>query len=263
VVAHPDDEILWFSSIISQVSEVIVCFLAQPSHPKVTEGRRAVLANYALTTVSTLGIEEADVYDRGRWPDAEPSPIGVELGGTGSHTANRRYRENFTRLTEELGRRLAGFDTVFTHNPWGEYGHEEHVQVYRAVRSVQTRLGFALWCSAYTGSRSHGLMARCLDGVGIESITLDTDIPFARDVAARYKEHGAWTWFDDYAWPARESFLRLTAAGRGVAPPAVAPLSYLSMGLPRGALADRSLRSLARKAGRYLPRASRDPVNPI
>jgi LmbE family N-acetylglucosaminyl deacetylase len=247
VVAHPDDEILWFSSIISLVSSVIVCFLGQPDRPKLARGRRAVLESYPLATVAFLGLEEAGVFGKARWPHAEPSPQGLELTG-GCHLGNRRYRENFVRLTEVLSPCLSRCDAVFTHNPWGEYGHEEHVQVYRAVHALQRPLGFDLWCSAYVGSHSRELMARSLDRAAIESMTLDTQIALAREMAARYKENGAWTWFDDYAWPEREFFLRLTRVGARPGSVPVVPLNYLGMDMPRPDLADRTLRSLARKA---------------
>jgi LmbE family N-acetylglucosaminyl deacetylase len=248
VVAHPDDEILWFSSIISQLAGVIVGFLGQPGRPKVALGRQSVLANYPLDHVSSLELEVADVYDRARWPSPDPAPEGLALDGNRDGEVRARYLANHGRLVEALRHRLAGFNVVFTHNPWGEYGHEEHVQVYRAVRRAQAELGFELWTSAYVGTRSHELMTRCLDGADIESMTLETDVILARDVAERYKENGVWTWFDDYRWPERETFLRITP-GR-CATPAVVPLTYLNMDRPRVALLDRSLRDLARKIGR-------------
>jgi len=211
-----------------------------------------------LAGFTSLGLDEADVFDLARWPEPEPCPAGLALGKARVAATEPRYRENFTRLTDTLGGCLAGFDAVFTHNPWGEYGHEEHVQVYRAVRHVQESLGFDLWCSAYVGSRSHSLMARCLDGTRVESITLDTDAAFARAVAAHYKEHGVWTWFDAYVWPERESFLRLTPGAGGRAGMQSAPLNYLDMGAPMVSLADRSLRSLARRAGERLSLANRN-----
>ena len=260
VVAHPDDEILWFSSIISHVAQVMVCFLAHPTRPKLTRGRQSVLGNFPLGTVSTLGLEEADVYDRARWSDPELTEYGVAFDGGRNRDANRRYRANYTRLTAELGRRLVGFDSVFTHNPWGEYGHEEHVQVYHAVRQAQAKLGFTLWSSSYAGSRSHALMARCLDGADIESITLDTNTELAQDIAARYKAGDAWTWFDGYRWPEHESFLRITRDGRATSTPRAVPLNYLEMGMPTVSLGDQSLRSMARKVRRFWKR-QRAPVD--
>lgn len=255
VAAHPDDEVLWFSSIVTRVARTYICYLGNPNRPALGRGRKAALDAPPLADFASLGLDEADVYDLARWPDPDPTPAGLALDKARDAATQNRYRHNFARLTEELAGRLAGFDTVFTHNPWGEYGHEEHVQVYRAVRQVQDRLGFRLWCSAYAGSRSQALMARCLAGARVESVTLDTDAGFARQVAQRYKENGVWTWFDDYVWPERESFLRFIPPGAGRHAPRPIPLNYLEMGRPPVPLADRTLRGLARKLRSRLPLA--------
>ena len=34
VVAHPDDEILWFSSILASVDHVILCYLGELVNPE-------------------------------------------------------------------------------------------------------------------------------------------------------------------------------------------------------------------------------------
>ncbi len=258
VAAHPDDEVLWFSSVVNRVDKVFICFMDNPTRPGLGRGRRAALAQLPLDSFVCLGLDEADVYDLARWPDPDLTPAGVVLDKAGDNVTQRRYRDNFVRLTEQLARRLAGYDTVFTHNPWGEYGHEEHVQVYRAVRHVQNQLGFQLWCSSYTGSRASTLMARCLSGARVEAITLETDADFAHVAAARYKEQAVWTWPDGYVWPRQESFLRFipqSGEGSGIEP---VPLNYLEMGKPIVSLPDRTLRSLARKLVRRLPLAAPD-----
>ena len=45
VVAHPDDEALWFSSIAGKVERLIVCFLEVDGRPDVTAGRRRAAAS--------------------------------------------------------------------------------------------------------------------------------------------------------------------------------------------------------------------------
>jgi LmbE family N-acetylglucosaminyl deacetylase len=253
VVAHPDDEVLWFSAVVSRVARVFICFLGNVHRAGLGRGRGAALDQDPLRDFVCLGLDEADVYDLARWPDPTPSPAGVALPKARDAATRRRYQENFTRLTQELAHRLAGYDTVFTHNPWGEYGHEEHVQVYRAVRQVQGQLGFRLWCSSYAATRSAGLLARCLHGAHVRALTLPTDTDFAQLAAARYREAGVWTWAKDYVWPQQEAFLHfLPAAGAspGLSP---VPLQHLDLAPPPPALADHSLRALAQKLRRRLP----------
>lgn len=252
VVAHPDDEILWFSSIIAHVDHIIVCFVPSRSRPKLTRGRQAVLADYPVRTISALGLEEADVYNRARWPSPDHTAYGLELKRDTDKDTTRCYQNNYETLQSKLMGQLAGYRNVFTHNPWGEYGHEEHVQVYRAVESIQVALGFNLWCSNYVSSRSHTLMASVLNGAHIESFTHDTDRPLARNIAALYKTHGAWTWFDEYTWFERESFLLIKAGQLQASAVQTVPLNFLEMGLPAVSLADMPVRHLAKKLAKRI-----------
>ena len=48
VVAHPDDEVLWFSSILDKVDEVVICYLAINSKPQWTVGRQLSLAEHPV-----------------------------------------------------------------------------------------------------------------------------------------------------------------------------------------------------------------------
>jgi len=41
VVAHPDDEILWFSSVVDKVDEILFCFGDYPALPALGEGLRS------------------------------------------------------------------------------------------------------------------------------------------------------------------------------------------------------------------------------
>ena len=66
VVAHPDDEVLFFSSIIEKVDAVIVCF-GPSSNQKVTDGRRLLQNRYPLQHIEWLNIQESDVYLSANW----------------------------------------------------------------------------------------------------------------------------------------------------------------------------------------------------
>ena len=51
VVSHPDDENLWFSSILSKVDKFILCFLPVESEPVWNEVRRKTQSAYPLDNV--------------------------------------------------------------------------------------------------------------------------------------------------------------------------------------------------------------------
>jgi LmbE family N-acetylglucosaminyl deacetylase len=206
VVAHPDDENLWFSSILSRVGQILVCYLDVATDPALTSGRRESLAAYPLSGITCLGLDESDIFWGVDWSRAEETDYGLRINDR--RLSDRDYIANFPRLKVQLQEHLQGRRRVFTHSPWGEYGHPEHVQVYRAVRAVQSELGFTLWYPSYASNKSAGLMARVLASGGHESFTLPTDRALAERIADLYKQHRCWTWYPDYAWPETESFIR-------------------------------------------------------
>ena len=132
VVAHPDDEALWFSSILADVGKIVICFKDVPRYPVWTAGRDASFSAYPLSRMVHLDITEADGFWGADWKFPVETEFGLALDLVPAATP--RYEANFRQLIAELGPLLSNAANVITHNPWGEYGHVEHVQVHRAVR---------------------------------------------------------------------------------------------------------------------------------
>jgi hypothetical protein len=103
---------------------------------------------------------------------------------------------------------LKGYRNVFTHNPWGEYGHVEHVQVYRVVKELQKKMEFNLWFSNYCSNKSIGLMLTYSAGIGSKYTTLKTNQDLANSVKDLYIKNCCWTWFGNWRWSADESFIK-------------------------------------------------------
>lgn len=209
VAAHPDDEVLWASSILAKADRIVICFGDVAFEPACSEGRRRAMAAFPLPQARWLALPESVVYNSAAWPLPAERPHGLAVR-QGPHSlkgfSEARYRENFDRLREAFARDLAGFRNVVTHNPWGEYGHEEHVQVFRAVESLQHALGFTLWVSCYCSNRSDTLMRAYLPRLGIPTPPLPTDKALGARLQALYTENTCWTWPDDYIWPDQEVF---------------------------------------------------------
>ena len=146
VVAHPDDEILWASSLLAVARKIILCYGESPGYPAVGAGRRALLKEFPLETVVSLDIAESDVHLSANWAHPVETAYGIEVSRNGD-----AYAKRFHLLREALEAHLEEGDIVVTHNPWGEYGHEEHVQVHRAVADVRQRLNFRLFVTGYVG----------------------------------------------------------------------------------------------------------------
>ena len=205
VAAHPDDENLWFSSVLSKVDSIILCFLPVASSPVWTEGRRKSLADYPLENITCLELEESEVFWGADWSHPVKTEYGLEI--TDNVLPDTLYRKNYYSLVTQLRETLRGCENVFTHNPWGEYGHVEHVQVYRAVKSLQAELQFRLWYTGYVSNKSASLMAREYPTMGRNLGMMRTDKALAESIAGLYKKNECWTWYEDYEWCEYETFV--------------------------------------------------------
>ncbi|TVL99225.1 MAG: hypothetical protein CV087_18845 [Candidatus Brocadia sp. WS118] len=205
ISAHPDDEVLWFSSIFDKVGSVVVCFLECKSKPIWGHGRKRSLSAYPLKNISCLEIDESEAFNGADWKNPVITKFGLEISN--KKISDEKYRENYFKLREGLIRKLIGYYNVFTHNPWGEYGHEDHIQLYRVVKELQAEIKFNLWYSNYCSNRSFNLMLRYISGFDSEYLTLKTNKTLADSVKNLYKKNGCWTWYDDWEWFNEESFI--------------------------------------------------------
>lgn len=247
VVAHPDDEILWFSSILGECQRIIVCFgTSAGSDQSWDSGRAALIASYPMANASFLKLRESGAFEAADWKRPQESVSGLRL----RRRAGPLYERNATDLRDILETELHGAKIVVTHNPWGEYGHEEHVQVFRVLEQLQDRMGFDLLVDSYVSNRSARLMSQHrLRG---DPLVRATDRTLAEKLKIRYLEHNCWTWMDDYHWPGYEAFYRVSRAPAGCGPTAGPPVNYLT-----GEFEHSFLRKLA---GRAVPARVRSYV---
>jgi LmbE family N-acetylglucosaminyl deacetylase len=130
----------------------------------------------------------------------------MALNQPGSGEAEARYRDAYAGLVHDLSGLLAGFSDVFTHNPWGEYGHPDHVQVSRVVTTLGERLGFRTHFSNYVAPRSMRFASSFIPRLK-KGVVLEPDRALADQVKGMYVENGCWTWHADYSPPETEAFL--------------------------------------------------------
>jgi glycosyltransferase involved in cell wall biosynthesis len=208
ISAHPDDEVLWFSSVLDKVNKIVICLVNNESRPRWNIGRRKSLAAYPLKTLSVLDIDQAEVFNGGDWDNPVATEYGIEIANKMMTAQGAKYRANYEKLMQQLETYLTGCLNVFTHNPWGEYGHEEHIQVYRAVKSLQGKLKFNLWFSNYVSNKSFKLMLSHADRFHFEYASFETNKALAHDIMRIYKMHKCWTWYDHWEWYPKESFIQ-------------------------------------------------------
>ncbi len=228
VAAHPDDEMLWFTSIVKDVDSILLVYEDAWPTPELGPARARALETFPRNTIENLRLPEAATYGCADWANPQPDDFGIAFGATATlrdakHTVLRqmgmseappegiagKYQENFDVLVTAL-RRFLKFDmNVFTHNPWGEYGHEDHLQVFRAVESLRAEIGFTQWMSNYCTERTLPLAMRYFDNEEREIIQRKADKAFAEEIADCYRKAGAWTWSDQWVWFDTEHFCRV------------------------------------------------------
>lgn len=203
VVAHPDDEILWLSSVLGSADRIVFCFGDPFEKPAKAAARRAAVAEYPLRGLADLAIPESGAGFLVDWRRPQRTASGIAISDP---AAAARYEANHARLVTALRPLLSGLRAVHTHNPWGEYGHAEHIQVYRAVTELQAELGYTIWFSNYVAARSRPLAALVgLEPLWSQSREVPTDADLVRRLRRLYRQHRAWTWNASHRWPRTET----------------------------------------------------------
>jgi len=203
VVAHPDDEVLWFSSVLKECKKIVICFGDVISNTQLSNSRADLFRNYPLSNIHYINIAESGAFLSSNWDKPIENEFGIKVG-----YQKNTYTENYNSLRKRLQIILKDIKVVYTHNPWGEYGHEEHVQVYRIVASLKFELGYSIYVSGYFSDRSMNLMSKYY-GRLIHYKTSSVELSFVKNIQNVYQKYNCWTWDENYAWPENEIFFSI------------------------------------------------------
>ncbi len=210
VVAHPDDETLWLSSVIASADRIVFCYGDQFEKPKKAAARRRAVAALPLRGIVDLGIAESGALRFVDWMHPRLTAAGIEIADP---EVRSRYEHSYQMLIAGLRPALAGMRDVYTHNPWGEYGHPDHIQVHRAVAALQAELGYTIWFTNYVGAASWPLAcALSAQPYWTQRRVVQPDRAMARRLMRIYRRHGAWTWTWGHRWPAQETLYAVPPA---------------------------------------------------
>jgi hypothetical protein len=211
VVAHPDDEALWLSSALGSTDRVVFCFGDLFERPKMSTARRRAVAALPLLGLIDLKFPESGGGLSVDWTQPRLTEAGIAIADS---AAGERYAANFKALTGTLRTALAGCSSVYTHNPWGEYGHAEHIQVHRAVAALQAELGYTIWFSNYVGRASWRLAQEFAGrACWTDRRAVVPDSALARKLRDIYRRSGAWTWTRWHRWPDEEVLYAIPPSG--------------------------------------------------
>jgi hypothetical protein len=225
VVAHPDDEALWFSPVLAQADLIVVAFPRHPRRGEINAGREAVWRELGLP-VELLPVDTAPVLRRSDRTRPKLTRYGLELRDDCPAEVRSLYVSNYDRLLAAIDPFVADSEQVYTHNPWGEYGHEAHVQVWSVVSRLARERGRTVW--VWDGLSNEELLER-ESRVRLAYFTplpaalrrraLDNDLELYRRLQGLYKRHGVWTFQDDYVPPERMVYLEAVREGTLVLAP--------------------------------------------
>lgn len=166
VVAHPDDEIIWFNPGL--FDRIIITFNHCHDKPWIYEARNKAIAEHPLNN----RIDFFQLPESGFWLNR-----------------SRRFHHlyNFHCLKLLLRDYFACFKItdVFTHNALGEYGHSDHILVHDAVKYMTYEYAtIAMWAPVY-------------DDIELDSNTvcvIKTDYSLYSETKKIYERYDAWTW---------------------------------------------------------------------
>jgi LmbE family N-acetylglucosaminyl deacetylase len=246
VVAHPDDEVLWLGAAVPFARKIVMVLPGHAVNTDLAAARARAIAGYPLKSLECLPLQTAGVNEQSDRLRRRPIEYGVSLMESCPKDCAERYRTNFTSMCRMLEIYMHKGATVFAHNPWGEYGHEEHVQVNHAVMQLAQRHGCSVWAWEGFSAASQieqGVRLRAdhyPEGPisKLPSVELNVDLDMYLQIRDLYQRHGAWTWADDYLPPNPSRYIQLVRAGRGLidAEPGSSPrrAGMLTRWLPSG-----------------------------
>ncbi len=207
VVAHPDDEVLWFASILKEVNKVIFVYQDCSEAPDLGNKRAQAIAQLPYESV-TLSIPEAGTYDLAHWKHPQLSEFGLFLD---QNIASRKtilaYEKNYYSIKTQLENLIPENSTVYTHNPWGEYGHADHVQVSKVLSDLRDSLRLTLKVSPYISAQSGVLAELYTENTTMAPERRPINSDYASQIADIYKRNNCWTWASDWKWDDDEHLL--------------------------------------------------------
>ncbi len=179
IVAHPDDEILWFNPEL--FDKIFIVFLARHDKTQIAAAREAVIENHPYKE----RIELLKIPEPGYWKDPSRLPH--------LQTTIANLKSQLHVIKEKLEP-----DEIYTHNSIGEYGHTDHILVNYIVKTIFTQT--VIWTPTKNLLKNTKLtqpQAMRQHRMNIRAFLKIRDL---------YIKHSAWTWKLDYLPDEEESY---------------------------------------------------------
>lgn len=204
VVAHPDDEILFYSSILEKIDKIIFCFNDIPGDNTISSARKKAICEYPLNKVRIINLKIQE----------SKNSIAINLWKEFKNDYKKgkdfkSFTHNSIRLIKLLKSHIPKSSRVYTHNPWGEYGHIEHIQVFESVNSLKKELDLSIYVSSYFSNITIAYSNQRQGILNSRPTAYKTNKHLFSTIKKHYKKYGCWTWFNSYKLPEYESFYEI------------------------------------------------------
>ncbi len=207
IISHPDDECLFASSLLKKISTLIICFRDIPNNYEISNARKKALNSYPLKKIKVLELKISQAKETLipiNWLNIKDSRTGLKGG-----YKNKSYNTNFEKLLFKLRDLVPNNSSLVTHNPWGEYGHSEHSQVFKACFQISIERESNLYVSGYISNLSKHYALRKLHLLFPKVYKFKTNKKIFNLLRDHYIKKGCWTWYYSYDIPKMEFFYKV------------------------------------------------------
>ena len=207
IVSHPDDECLFASSILDKISTIIICYNYIPGDKKISNARQESLKNYPLKNINLISLnlsQSIKTFMPLNWLNIKENNFGL-IGGY----KRKFYSENYQKLLNNLRDIIPMNSLIISHNPWGEYGHSEHCQVFKVAFQIALEKNCDLYVDAYYSNLTRFFAMKKLHLLIPNIYRFKTNKKIYERLKKHYLNYGCWTWYKNYKLPKIEFFYRV------------------------------------------------------
>ena len=207
IVSHPDDECLFASSILDKISKIIICFNYIPGEKIISRARQKSLDNYPLKNTNMINLnlsQSIKTFMPLNWLNIKEQNYGL-IGGY----KRKSYSENYEKLLNNLRDLIPTNSLIISHNPWGEYGHSEHCQVFKAAFQIALEKESDLFVNGYYSNLTKVFATSKIHLLIPNVHRFETNRKIFMLLREHYLNYGCWTWYKDYKLPIIEYFYKV------------------------------------------------------
>lgn len=171
LIAHPDDEVIFGWPMLKEVKKIICCSsdLNNPVRTWCKDRKKALQEVGNIVGAEVICLDYNSEFYRA---DARNGDLW--------------------KMTSEIMSLLQSVELIYTHNPWGEYGHLDHVLVHQIARASGKQLIYSDMCI------EAGWLP-CIPWQRLQSLvgSYTNDISFYERCKEIYLKYNYWTWSKD------------------------------------------------------------------